>query len=519
MLDALFARIPTVRARLAVLTGLMCVLMALLALAGMRLLALSNEALRTVYDDRVVPLQQLKTVADMYAVNIVDTSHKVRNGNLDWAAGQALVDASGATVKQTWKAYVETFLVEDEKRLVTDIEPLMRAAEVMRQRLQGLLAAHDEAGLEKLVKTELYQTVDPLSDKLNALVEVQLKVAKQEYELGGQRYQQARWSAWLGLALACGLGMLVAGLITARIMRSLGAEPSGVRSIAEGIAKGSLNQSIRLEQGDKSSVMAFMHGMQQGLATLVREVRANVHELHSASGQIAQGNMDLSSRTEETAATTQRASAKLDEVMQRLSLRIASSGQAHELASSVQQVAERAGTQMSQVIGAMHGINEAARRITDIIGTIDGIAFQTNILALNAAVEAARAGEQGRGFAVVAAEVRALATRSAEAAREIKSLIADASARTETGSRQVDDTGATLQSMVDEIQRLSQLMTQLDSDSSRDSDDIEQLQLQVHELDKVAQQNAALVEEMAASSENLKDQAGRLASAVQVFSL
>ena len=519
MLDALFARIPTVRARLAVLTALMCVLMALLALAGMRLLAQSNESLRTVYDDRVVPLQQLKTVADMYAVNIVDTAHKVRNGNLDWASGQQRVEAAAGTVASTWKAYVETFLVDDEKRLVREIEPLMAEAERLRTRLSAALSRQDTAALDQLVKAELYQTIDPLSDKLSALVDVQLKVAREEYELGVSRYAQARWAAWLGLALACAFGMGVAALITGRIMRSLGAEPSGVRQIAQGIAGGTLNQQIPLADGDRSSVMAFMHSMQLGLAQLVREVRANVHELHSASGQIAQGNMDLSSRTEETAATTQRASAKLDEVMQRLKQRIVHAGEASALAQGTADVAAQAGRQMHEVIDAMHGIDEAARRISDIIGTIDSIAFQTNILALNAAVEAARAGEQGRGFAVVASEVRALATRSAEAAREIKGLIADAALRTEGGSRQVDATGQTLQQMLSRVEQLGVLMGELDRGADRDNLDIEELQLQVRELDRVAQQNAALVEEMAASSENLKDQAGRLAGAVQVFSV
>jgi methyl-accepting chemotaxis protein len=174
---------------------------------------------------------------------------------------------------------------------------------------------------------------------------------------------------------------------------------------------------------------------------------------------------------------------------------------------------------MAEVIAAMHGIDDSARRIVDIIATIDGIAFQTNILALNAAVEAARAGESGRGFAVVASEVRALAQRAATAAREIKGLIAEATERTAGGSQQVDATGQTLRQMVGEIEHLGALMLSLDESSGRDNEDIAELQLQVRELDRVAQQNAALVEEMAASSEQLKDQAGRLAQAVQVFSV
>ncbi|MDM4764719.1 methyl-accepting chemotaxis protein [Pelomonas sp. SE-A7] len=517
LLDALFARVPSVRARLFLLTAILSLLMAALALYSLRLLESSNESLRTVYDDRVVPLQQLKTASDLYAVNIVDTTHKLRMKQLSPDEARRLIDAAGSQVQQVWRAYTETFLVPDEKVLVAQVQPLMVQAELLRQDL--LAALGNEAQLERLARDRLYQTIDPLTDKLGALVDLQLKVAKQEYEDGLQRYSDARLATWLGLLAAIGVGLAVAVLITSRIMRSLGGEPSEVREIAEGIAGGALNQRVRLRQGDQSSVMAFMSSMQRGLASLVGEVRANVDELNAASGQIAQGNIDLSGRTEETAATTQRASARLDEVMQRLRSRIGHAAEARKLAEGTRDVARQAGSQMSEVIHAMRGIDDSARRIGDIIATIDGIAFQTNILALNAAVEAARAGESGRGFAVVASEVRALAQRSATAAREIKDLIGDATERTAGGSQQVDATGQTLQQMVAEIECLGSLMLSLDQSSGRDNEDISELQLQVRELDRVAQQNAALVEEMAASSEQLRDQAGRLAQAVQVFSV
>ncbi len=517
LLDALFARVPSVRARLFLLTAILSLLMAGLALYSLRLLDSSNESLRTVYDDRVVPLQQLKSASDLYAVNIVDTTHKLRMKQLTPEQARAFIDSAGSQVGQVWRAYTETYLVAEEKTLVAEVQPLMGAAELLRQDL--LAALGNEAQLERLARERLYQTIDPLTDKLGALVDLQLKVAKQEYESGLQRYAEARLTTWLGLLAAIGLGLAVALLITSRIMRSLGAEPSAVRDIAEGIAGGALNQRVVLRQGDQSSVMAFMGSMQRGLAGLVGEVRANVDELNAASGQIAQGNLDLSGRTEETAATTQRASARLDEVMQRLRSRISHAADARGLADSAREVARQAGGQMAEVIAAMHGIDDSARRIVDIIATIDGIAFQTNILALNAAVEAARAGESGRGFAVVASEVRALAQRAATAAREIKGLIAEATERTAGGSQQVDATGQTLRQMVGEIEHLGALMLSLDESSGRDNEDIAELQLQVRELDRVAQQNAALVEEMAASSEQLKDQAGRLAQAVQVFSV
>ncbi|WP_397532648.1 methyl-accepting chemotaxis protein [Roseateles sp.] len=517
VIDAVLARVPTVRARLILLALLQCALMALLAISGMRMLEKANESLRTVYDDRVVPLQQLKQVADMYAVNLVDTTHKLRMGSMDAATARRLVDESASVVAREWGAYLQTVLVDEERRLVAEIQPLMARVDRLRNQLRDTIATQDEAALDRVARDELYQAVDPLSDKLNALVAVQLEVAAKEYQQSQRRHAQASGLAWLGLAVACLIGCLFAAVISSRIMRSLGAEPGAVREVVQGIARGALNRPVAVASGDQMSVMAFMQTMQQGLAGMVREVRCNVDELHAASGQIAQGNLDLSSRTEETAATTQRATARLSEVMGRLQQRIVHAGEARELAQGTYVVAEKVGAQMARTVEAMQGINVATRRIADITGAIDGIAFQTNILALNAAVEAARAGEAGRGFAVVAAEVRVLAQRAADAAREIKSLIAETTGRTESGTAQVEATGLTLQQMVAEIEQLSSLMLRLDSSAGQDGHDIDELQLQLQEMDRVAQQNAALVEEMAASSEQLKDQAGRLALAVHVF--
>jgi methyl-accepting chemotaxis protein len=239
--------------------------------------------------------------------------------------------------------------------------------------------------------------------------------------------------------------------------------------------------------------------------------------LHLASEEISSGNMDLSQRTEETASSMAEASSRLREVIARVRERALNIRGASGMVSNTRVVAEQAGSQMNEAIGTMRGINESARRIGDIIGTIDGIAFQTNILALNAAVEAARAGEAGRGFAVVAGEVRLLAQRSADAAKEIKSLIGASLERSEAGARQVDDTGQTLVAMVSDIQKLADLMGDIAAQVQQDDADMGGVLDRLALVDQSVQQNAALVEEMAASSQSLKDQSQRLTGAVEGF--
>jgi methyl-accepting chemotaxis protein len=265
------------------------------------------------------------------------------------------------------------------------------------------------------------------------------------------------------------------------------------------------------ERGDQTSVAANVDRMRLALRDLVGLMRDGSTELRQSASEISSGNMNLSSRTETTASAMADATHRLSEVIERVRERANSLLHARSVVSNTRSVAEHAGPQMNEVTTTMRGINEASRRIGDIIGTIAGIAFQTNILALNAAVEAARAGEQGRGFAVVAGEVRLLAQRSAEAAKEIKSLIATSVERVDAGATQVDGTGATLQSMVTDIQKLADIVGHIASDAQRDDQDMGQVLERLSGVDHAVQQNAALVEEIAASSQSLNDQSDRLA--------
>ena len=289
---------------------------------------------------------------------------------------------------------------------------------------------------------------------------------------------------------------------------------------ARHISMGDLTRTLPVcDKAEIARVQTSLTEMQNSLLKIVGEVRQSTDTINHSSSEIAVGNLDLSHRTEKTAASLQQASASMQHVTSTVKHSAENASQANQLAASAAQVAARGGEVVSQVVKTMDEINASSKKIADIIGVIDGIAFQTNILALNAAVEAARAGEQGRGFAVVASEVRSLAGRSAEAAKEIKSLIGASVERVENGSRLVEDAGTTMKEIVTSVQRVSDIISEITAASSEQSAGITQVSESVLQLDQMTQQNAALVEEGAAAAESLRDQATKLAEAVSTFKL
>ena len=332
---------------------------------------------------------------------------------------------------------------------------------------------------------------------------------------------QTRATLILSLALAAGAVLLGAGIaywLTQNVMHQLGGEPQYAAEIAGSIAAGDLTVDIVVDaNADPDSLMVAMRTMQQSLAALVMKVRAGTDTISTASSEIAAGNMDLSGRTEEQASSLEETAASMEELTTTVQHNTDSVRQANTLATAASDVAMRGGKVVAEVVGTMGSINESARRIADIIGVIDGIAFQTNILALNAAVEAARAGEQGRGFAVVAGEVRSLASRSADAAREIKSLIGASVQQVEAGSSLVDRAGQTMTDVVDAIQRVTDIMGAISAASREQSQGVSQVNEAVTQMDQATQQNAALVEEMAAAASSLNTQASELVEVVAAF--
>ncbi|MBT9457945.1 MAG: methyl-accepting chemotaxis protein [Burkholderiaceae bacterium] len=290
--------------------------------------------------------------------------------------------------------------------------------------------------------------------------------------------------------------------------------------LSTAIAAGDLTLDIKADGGDEiGHLLGQMHMMRERLLNLIREVRHAAEGVQVAATEVAAGNMDLSARTEQTAGNLQQTASTTDELSTTVRQNADNAGQANQLAKSASAVAGRGGQVVGEVVETMRGINESSRKISDIIGVIDSIAFQTNILALNAAVEAARAGEQGRGFAVVASEVRSLAQRSAEAAREIKTLIGASVEHVEQGTQLVDRAGSTMQEVVSAIQRVSDIVGEISVASHEQSEGVALVGSSITQMDQATQQNAALVEQSAAAASSLRDQANQLVAAVAGFRL
>lgn len=363
----------------------------------------------------------------------------------------------------------------------------------------------------------------PAYEKWNAGIEDMLKIEvdlnTEAADSAKQAYTDARFAMIaMGLA-ALVVGMVLALLITRQLTRQLGGEPHEVAALAKMIAAGDLTQTVVTAASDNSSVLYAMRAMRDNLVGIVSGVRSNADGVAAASTQIAQGNNDLSARTEQQASALEETAASMEQLSATVKQNAENARQANQLSMSASTVAVQGGEVVAEVVDTMKGINEASRKIVDIIGVIDGIAFQTNILALNAAVEAARAGEQGRGFAVVASEVRNLAGRSAEAAKEIKLLISASVERVELGTTLVGKAGDTMTEVVQSIQRVTDVMGEITAASSEQSAGVAQVGEAVTQMDHATQQNAALVEESAAAAGSLDNQAAELVRAVSVFKL
>jgi len=303
------------------------------------------------------------------------------------------------------------------------------------------------------------------------------------------------------------------------ILHTLGGDPAFAVQVAGRIANNDLTVAIRTEPDDTSSLMYSMKRMQEQLSMMIRGIRASSESIVSATGQIAAGNQDLSQRTEEQAASLEETAASMEELTSTVNHNTDNARQASNIASHALEAAKRGGGVVQQVVETMSGINASSDQIASIVGTIESIAFQTNILALNAAVEAARAGEQGRGFAVVAAEVRSLAQRAGAASREIKDLIHDSVGRVKSGAEYVDSAGATMGEIVQAVKRVTDIVNEISAASSEQSQGISQVGEAVSQMDAVTQQNAALVEQAAAAAMSLKSQADDLRLNVDRFRL
>ncbi|TDP63189.1 methyl-accepting chemotaxis protein [Roseateles toxinivorans] len=506
----------SIKTRLLLLVGALLALLVIDSASSVSRLRHSNAVLASIYNDRVVPLKQLKAIADAYAVNMVDSTHKTRDGIFTAAQGVKAIDDAHSVIETQWKAYVATELVAKEQELVRQVEPLMKQADVAGQRAQELMRKNDIEGLREFAAKQMYPTIDPVGALIEQLITVQLVEADREYKESQENYEAVFWRtivlALLSVSVAGVMAWLLIGAISRGIARAV--------QVAETVAAGDLSSRIEVQGTDEiGQLLGALKRMNDSLVGIVGKVRHSADSIATGSAEIATGAADLSQRTEEQAANLEETAASMEQLTATVVQNTETARQATQLAASASTVAGQGGAIVGDVVNTMEAISASSKKIVDIIGVIDGIAFQTNILALNAAVEAARAGEQGRGFAVVASEVRSLAQRSAQAAKEIKTLIGDSVEKVDNGSRQVADAGKTMGDIVNQVKRVNDLIDEISHASTEQSSGIGQVGQAVNQLDQVTQQNAALVEQSAAAAESLKHQAAELARTVVAFKL
>jgi methyl-accepting chemotaxis protein len=469
-------------------------------------------------EDRMVKVDQLGSIKD--------------NANIVARAVRNMVLLKEPTDLEVEKKRIDDALAKNDQ-LIKTLEGTLRSGESQAalKNIEDTLVPYDASiarviELAKADKDEeatavLLKDVRPLQaahfKALDAAAELQRKLASQ---LGVQAHADAGTAVLLLALLSLGaalIGGVVAWAISRGLTRQLGGEPHEVVEFANAIAKGDLGQQIATRDGDFPSIAAAISRMNDNLARIVDQVRNSSDSIATGSAQIAIGNADLSQRTEEQASNLQQTAASMEQLSSTVKTNADTTQQANVLAAQASAAAVKGGETVGTVVATMNDIATSSKRIADIIGVIDGIAFQTNILALNAAVEAARAGEQGRGFAVVASEVRSLAGRSADAAKEIKSLIGASVEKVELGAHQVNEAGTSMSEIVARVQRVTQLIAEISNATAEQSTGIGQVGDAVAQLDQVTQQNAALVEESAAAAESLRQQAAQLAEVVSVF--
>jgi len=429
---------------------------------------------------------------------------------------EAITASSKDKLPKLLAHYEKLISSPEEAALYKEIQDAMGSADTS---MTNLLAMSDD-GPARFEEARAYAVGDSARDFSEVMTLVQKAVdlnAKGSVDSWNDS-QQVYQRAVTVLVIAVGLLIATCGVLAYTITRSITRPLAEAVQLSQAVAEGDLSREVHTTAGDEvGDLVRGMNQMSRNLSELVHGVRQGTDAIATASAQIAQGNADLSSRTEQQAASLQETAASMHQMNDTVRATSDNARQANQLVAQATMVAAQGGEDVNQVVATMSAIQESSRRISDIISVIDGIAFQTNILALNAAVEAARAGEQGRGFAVVASEVRSLAQRSANAAKEIKSLITDSVEKVEIGSTQVNNAGRTIADVVMQVRKVNDLIGEITSSSTEQSTGVGQINQAVNQLDQATQQNAALVEETSAAAESLRHQANGLMEAVSVF--
>ncbi|CAB3820213.1 MAG: methyl-accepting chemotaxis protein [Achromobacter pulmonis] len=467
-----------------------------------------------------------QTWAKANAINIIDVTTRANARanlelivNTDPRTAEALfarIDTNRKAIDQALETLRPLFRTEDERQKLRLLEDVRGRYVKSFQGVGALLKRGERDAARQRLLEETLPLLDILQDRVSEISRIQ---SDEMVDASAASQRVIDNAGTMNLVLS-GVAIVLGGLFAWRVTKSITAPLAQAVTVAETVARGDLGQPIHADTRDETGrLLLALHDMQDKLAGAVRTIRAGSETISSAAGQIAAGNTDLSSRTEEQAASLEETAASMEELASTVKQNADNARQANQLAASASEVAQRGGAVVSAVVSTMGDISASSRKISEIVSVIDGIAFQTNILALNAAVEAARAGEQGKGFAVVAGEVRSLAQRSAQAAREVKTLIEASVSKVAEGADHAENAGTTMQEVVASVKRVTDIMGEIAAASQEQASGIEQVNRAVSQMDEVTQQNAALVEEAAAAAGSMQDQAHALVNAVGVFRL
>jgi methyl-accepting chemotaxis protein len=583
----------TIKTRLLACLAALAVGMAAIGLAGLVSNGIANERMRSVIADRVHPMQQLKAVSDMYAVNIVDAAHKARSGEMSMNEAAQGVAEARQTISRNWRAYAATRMTDEENRLVGKVRAAMPSADASIDTLQKLLASGDSAGLAAFVSRDLYPAIDPVTADVGALVDLQTRVAQEE---GARAADAGRIATAIMVIMGLAAAALIAfatHIVLARVCAPLLAMTAAMRRLADGdqqidvpavgrkdelgqmagavqIFKENAIAKIRADaevaeakarsEADRQAAAAKAIAEQQQLVIqsfgvgldrlangdltyrvqddlpveyeklradfndavsrlqgVVKGIIENAESIRAGSRETTVAADNMARRTEQQAASLEETAAALEEITSTVKRTAEGAGEARRVVGAAKTDAESGGRVVADAVAAMGEIEKSSAQISNIIGVIDEIAFQTNLLALNAGVEAARAGEAGQGFAVVAQEVRVLAQRSAEAAKEIKLLITASTGQVDAGVELVGRTGEALSRIVAQVADINKLVSEIAASAQEQSGGLDQVNVAVNQMDQATQQNAALVEESTAASHSLSREADALTQLMGQF--
>jgi methyl-accepting chemotaxis protein len=509
----------TIKSRLIIVISFLSILAAGSGMLGLHGMRYANEGLKTVYEDRALVLERISRIDALMLQNRLSLALAITDPMVDIKAESAQIGRNAEEINQAWAAYVAIAATPEEKKLAAAFSEAW--AKMHGEGLQPAVAALRNGDVEgaKSAQDRMQKLAAGVAGSIGAVRRLQVEAAKNEYGNAVARYVTLRNCAAVVIVAGTVAAALFGYFLIRTIYRELGGEPDYAAGIVRRIAAGDLSAEVAVRAGGEGSLLGAMHAMQHNLTQTIGQINQATHTISSASTQVASGSQDLREQTEQQVVSLKQTAAAMQEMASTVQQNAESARDANQLVASASATAQRGGAVVAEVVAKMESINASANEIVDIIGVIDGIAFQTNILALNAAVEAARAGEQGRGFAVVAGEVRNLAQRSAGAAREIKALIDDSVGKIGAGARLVNQAGETMHEIMASVGRVTHIVSDIAAASERQAADIGHISHAIGRIDRVTQRNAELVDDVAGASESLRDQALRLDDLVTVFKL